>query len=416
MRTTSFASPSSGRVRYPNSVSFMYSKQPVIVECSGAQTAAVTLTCTSNANKAHTETRSLFEGWAEFNISRVMQNLSRGLDDLLQRLNYESGASLAETFRLQVRVDGVMVLDTSDMQALYGALDASEVYGDKTTRRVFVNYPQSINMWKAALGAYSATFAGVSVSPSFPSGAGHCREESLQDLLSPDALERLRNGLDVAGSISWLYRIQEGTQTQQASRTVILKGDATPRGRGAYLRWINRRGEVSYWRFDKAQLETGGAVGDTFSRYYSGDPAEPVGQVYTNPDKRNYRETRRLALTASQLSEEEFDDLCTLLTSPVVEMLYEAEEYTGLGYILDGGSAASSDYGADVDGADAGASLAGLDGGAAEAVSLYHSAEDRWIRVNVEGGTQQRQTRRPAPRLHDFDIVIALLERNTPKL
>lgn len=418
MRTTQITTPETGTIQYPNGVAFMYSRQPVIIQCgtNASYITTVKVTCETNGGASYTETRKMLKGRAEFDISRIMQTLARDVDGVLQRLDYESGAALAEVFSLEVTVSNNKVLTLqSDIQALYGALDACEIYGQSTTRRLFVNYPQTLNMWKDSFGYFRVNIAGLTNTPPYSAASALCREVCPQAFLSSSILTALRNGQSMAGWTSWLYRLQEGVQSTQQTRDITLIPDTSPRGRGVYLRWLNRRGEVSYWRFDKTQIETAGAVSEAFRRHYEGDPAAPVDKVFLNEDKRSYEEQRRLGITTTGLSEEEFDDLCTLLTSPVVEMLYQAEEYVGLGLVVDGGTAARVGE-SSVDGQDSTANLAGLDGGSAQETQLYHSAEDRWIRVNVEGGTQGRRNRHSTPRLHDFEATLTLIQRNTARL
>lgn len=418
MRITQITSPEFGVVSYPNAIAFMYSRQPVIIQCGNSENyeCTVRVVCETNGGSSHVETRRMLRGHAEFDLSRIMQTLSRDIDGVLQRLDYENGAALAEVFSLEVTIDGNKVLTLeSGIQALYGALDAGEVYGHKTTRRLFLNYPQTLNMWKDVLGYFQTSIAGVTDTPPYSEAPALCREVCPQAFLSESVLSALRGGQAVKGWTSWLYRLQEGAQSAQQTRDITLVPDDSPRGKGVYLRWLNRRGEVSYWRFEKTQLETAGAVSETFRRYYEGDPAAPVDKVFQNEDKRSYEEQRRLGITTTGLSEEEFDDLCTILTSPVVEMLYVAEEYTGLGLVVNGGIAAAVGE-SEVDGQDAGADLTALDGGSAQETPLHYSEEDRWIRVNIDGGTQGRNTRRSTPRLHDFEATITLNPRNTARL
>lgn len=418
MRQQQITAPEAGVVEYPNAIAFMYSRQPVIVQSgsSGSYETTLIVTCETNGGASYTEKRRMLNGRAEFDISRIMQTLARNVDGVLQRVDYEGGSALAEVFSLTVKVANNTVLTLENgIQALYGALDAGEVYGTKSTRRLFLNYPQTINMWKDVLGNFQAQVAGVTVVPPYADDAALCREVCPQGFLGDAVLTALKGGQTVTGWTSWLYRLQEGNQSAQQTRDITLIPDDSPRGLGVYLRWLNRRGEVSYWRFDKTQLETAGAVAESFRRFYEGDPAAPVDQVFRNEDKRNYEEQRRLGITTTGLSEEEFDDLCTLLTSPVVEMLYTAEEYTGLGLVVNGGTA-STVGDSSVDGQDAEAELTSLDGGSAEETQLYYSAEDRWIRVNIDGGTQGRNTRRNTPRLHDFEATLTLNHRNTARL
>lgn len=417
MRVQQITSPQAGTIHYPNAIAFMYSRQPVIVECGNANVyVAVTVTCETNERKSYTESRRLLGGRAEFDISRIMQNLARDVDDVLQRLDYENGACLAEVFSLDITIGSTKVLSLQNgIQALYGALDAAEVYGQKTTRRLFLNYPQTINVWKDALGAFNTTLSGIQSTPPYATDSALCREVCPQGFLSASLLSALRSGIALTGTTTWLYRIQEGVQSTQQTRGITLLPDDTPRGCGVFLRWLNRRGEVSYWRFDKTQIETAGAVSESFRRHYEGDPAAPERQVFRNEDKRNYEEQRRMGISATGLSEEEFEDLCSLLTSPVVEMLYIAEEYTSLGLVVNGGTARTVGDTV-VDGHDAGTELTSLDGGAAQPAQMHYSQEDRWIRVNVDGGTQGRKNKWNTPRLHDFETTITLLQRNTAKL
>lgn len=419
MRTTTFTSPYTGTVSYPNAIAFMYSRQPVIIEGPAGYSSEVSVTviCDTNGSSSHTETRRMFEGRAEFDLSRIMQTLARDVDGVLQRVDYETAGSLAEVFSLKVTVDGHKALDLSgDIHGMYGALDAAEVYGGRATRRLFMYYPQTVNVWKDLYGSLGMTLNGVSLNPSYAAGSQRCREVCPQAAMGSALKARLESGLSVTGTTTWLYRIQEGAESQQTTREITFIPDIRERGRGVYLRWLNRRGEVSYWLFDRRQMETAGAVSEEFRRHYEGDPAAPVDSVFRNEQKRNYQEQRRLGLSASELSEEEFDELCTLLTSPVVEMLNVSEEYHSLGMVLDNGTASSTSFEMGVDGSTAAAELDGVDGGAAALARLHYSAADRWIRVNVDGGAQARDTKFSTPRLHTFETTITLIERNTAKL
>lgn len=413
MRTINITQPCSGAIQYPNSVAFMYSRQPVVLRCDTTQPlkVEVSVSCSTNGGKTHTETRYLRDGYAELDLSRIFQMTARDVDSFLERVDYAtgSGRSLAEVFSVSVKIGGTSVLSlTDEIQGLYGALDAAEVYGSASRLRHFVNYPQTVNVWKDVLGSFSAKVGDNTVALAYNAeDKGRCREVSLQEILGAQSL---------AGpiDISWLYRIQEGAQSQQNTRRITLVPDATPFGAGAYLRWLNRRGEVAYWHFDKAELETSGDVSETFGRFLSGDPSAPENGTYRNSEKRNYGESRRLGLVTSKLSEEEFDELCSLLSSPVVEMLYVAEEYQSLGLRFDGGTATSIDYQAsvatDAQGADT------IDGGAAAEAALVSPEQLRWLRVNVDGGSQARSMKRTTPKLHDFQISITLIERNTAQL
>lgn len=368
MRQTTFSSPTTGSVDYPNAVAFMYSRQPVIVRCSLPDDTPVTatVTCESNGGTTYTETRKLKGGRAEFDISRIMQVLAEDTDVILGRL-LNASPSLAELFSLEVQVGGVTVLTAlGGIQAMHGALDAGETYGGPTSRRLFLNYPQTICMWQEPHGRFEFELDGNWCQPEFVEGGTRCREVNIVAALPDSVVAALPKGRAVSGTTTWYNGIEEGQAAMQPTRDVTFYPDSTPRGRGAYLRWLNRRGEVSYWLFEKAELETISAVNETFERYYEGDPGEPVGQTFMNPEKRNYAEAQRQTIAASRLTSEEFDDLCSLLVSPVVELLDDTK--------------------------------------------------DRWHRVNVEPGSITKKNKRLTPKVYNFDAVITLATRNVVRL
>ena len=412
MRHKEINAPQAGFVDYPNAVAFMYSRQPVIVQCgSGALLASVTVACDTNGGASYTETRRLYQGRAEFDISRVMQILAPGPDGLLERLNGTTDAPVCEVFSLTVAVEGVTVLDVQGgIQAMYGALDAGEAYGGAVTRKLYRHYPQTLPVWRTFDGQYNFRIGPQVFAPTYEEGPALCRAVTLADVpwrdieIGPGEPEIplepvqdsgasspgtgggtasasvtgglvLSDGVPVYGTATLLCGLQDGRQYEQTGRTIKFMPDASPRGCGVYLRWLSRRGEVLYWLFDKRDQETVATVAETFRRHYEGDPATPADYSFRNEEKCSYEEARRLAISAKELTAEQFDDLCSLLTSPVVDMYYEPEEHTG-----------------------------------------YAQTGDVWVRVNVEAGTQSRRNFRNTPKLHTFEASLVLPRRNTVQL
>lgn len=365
-------------LQYPNSVAFMYSRQPVIVEATeGAERVAsvqLTVTVASATQHSHVESRALHDGRAEFDISRIMQLLATDADDVLRRMDLRQGASLANTFRISVGVTLVngaslsMSGQPEDIVGMYGALDQCETYGEPVQRRLWVNLPQTFNLWRGSDGQPRFMVGQTPVVPTAASGFP-CNECSLVDALKSegfaDILAALENGLRLDVGFSWKSLITSGTETPQELRTVTLVPDTGCAEDGTYLRWINRRGELSYWLFTNSTVKVTSAVSETFSRHYEGDPAAPVRKGYINPQKANYREAREMMLGATGLSFDEYEDLCDLATSPVVEMLV---------------------------------------------------GSDMWLRVNVAAGSYERRIRRNTPSMQDLEFIIELPECNTVKL
>ncbi|MBQ2016738.1 MAG: hypothetical protein II207_07030 [Clostridia bacterium] len=372
MRSIEITQPEAGRVEYPDALAFMYSRQPVIIQCGSTANydVAVTVTCETSSAAAYTEKRRMHKGRAEFDISRIMQTLSRELDTLLQRIDYTKSVSTAEVFSLTVRVGSKIVLDLQDgIQAMHGALDAGELYGIKPlTRRLFLNYPQTINMWEDSRGDFRIQLGGESFTPDAGEQGAKCKEVNFMQAITGDALAKLQSGVTVSGTTTWWLAVRDGSASAMQKRSITLVPDNTPRKCGAYLRWLNRYGGISYWLFDRETLETASSVRETFARHYEGNPAAPVQGTYMNPEKRNYEETRTQTISASNLSKDEHDELCSLLTSPLVEMLEDS------------------------------------------------ATETKWYRVNVEAGSLSQKNKRNTPKLYEFEAALTLPKRNVARL
>ena len=410
---------------YPNSVAFMYSPQKVEVQRAAVGTsgkAAVTVTHTESG-RSYTEKRGFFNNVATFDISRIMQLLAPDVDQLFQRLDYETGQSLSEAFALQIdyiAADGTtQTLHTvNDITALYGALDQGEIYGEHTQRRLWRNFPQTFNLWKDAKGEVAFVLEDAYIHPDTKDGAP-CFEcdligtmEAIGDSAGLAEILPGRAMRDVG--LTWLKRVENGAEIDEEFRTITLIPEDCKSGDGTYLRWLNRRGEVSYWLFKNSQIRTTSAVADSFERYYEGDPSAPVAGSYINTKKADYREARELVLGAVGLSRDEYEDLCDLATSPLVERLMPSvpEEDTEVDIVYDGGHAKTNsdiivESGANQD--------TEVDGGNAR-TGRKTAAPYVWQRVNVAAGTYSRNIRRQTPSRQELEFIIELPERNTVKL
>lgn len=373
-------------IEYPNRIAFMYSRQPVIITHSmGAGSIwnkmKLTVTCDSN-QRTHQETREIYGTRAEFDLSRIMQLLAPDVDTLLNRLNHLNNRSLTETFSFTLRIEtekgsSVQIFESkSDIVALYGTLDQGETYGTHTQRRLWLNFPQTFNLWKDEEGSAAFVFDGKYIYPEVGKG-GPCQEcDLVATLKSHDdtaSLAKLLPERPVHNvGLTWKARIEHGAETEVPQKLITLVPDDSKEG--TYLRWLNRRGEISYWLFKNSQLRVTSAINSNFSRYYDGDPNTPNAGVYNNSQKTDYREAREMALGALGLSRDEYDDLCDLATSPLIERLLPN---------VDDGSGAPQHI---------------------------------WQRVNVAAGTFARNIKRNTPNMQDLEFIIELPERNTIKL
>lgn len=412
-------------IRYPNSVAFMYSPQRVEVHRAavGAGGSANVIVTHTASGRSYTEKRGFFNDVAAFDISRIMQLLAPDVDQLFQRLDYKTGQSLTEAFTLQIEYiapDGTtQTLHTvDDITALYGTLDQGEIYGEHTQRRLWVNYPQTFNLWTDVIGDTAFVLDDAYIYPD-TAGDGPCYEcdfiGTLETLEDTETLGEILPGHPMRFvGLTWKKRIEEGQETSDEFRLVTLVPDYCKPGKGTYLRWLNRRGEVSYWLFKNSQIRTTSVVNNSFKRFYDNDPSVPVAGSYINEQKSDYREARELVLGAVGLSRDEYEDLCDLATSPLVERLLSdvPDEDTAVDVIYDGGYSTTtsdiiSESGSNQD--------SEVDGGNAKTGNRLQ-APHVWQRVNVAAGTYARNIRRQTPSRQDLEFIIELPERNTVKL
>lgn len=381
--TTTTVNGQTLRIEYPNPIAFMYS--PQLVRVSGDSTGAATLTVAvthQESGRRYSETRAFYDGAVEFDISRAMQLLAPDVDELFERINYAAGNSLAETFSLLLTYKSgnvtKQILNTSGIKAMYGALDQGETYGQDLHRRLWHNLPQTFNLWEDSLGEVLFATENDDIYPDITEGGLGCYECSFMDALyangKDEILAKVRSGQALKLGLSFNTAVSNGVETKQEHRMLILKPDPGTAADGTYLRWLNRRGEVSYWLFTNSQARVITTANDGFERHYSGDPSVPVSNSYINSRKGDFREAREMVIGAIGLSPAEYEDLCSLATSPLVERLTK---------------------------------------------NAWDSPENTaytWQRVNVAAGTYSRNIKRQTPNLQDLEFVIELPERNTIKL
>ena len=380
--TTTTTTGQSLKIEYPNRVAFMYSPQLVRVSGEGTGSATLTVNLTHlESRRVYSETRAFYGGAVEFDISRAMQLLAPDVDELFRRLDYSLGQSLAESFALALTYTSgnatKRILSIDDIKAMYGALDQGETYGEDLQRRLWFDLPQTFNLWDADGDVYFS-FTEVDVYPDLGEGGLDCYECGLVDALYANGedhiINRIKQGQPVQVGMTFRTAIADGSEKAQGHRKLTLKPEFGTAADGTYLRWLNRRGEVSYWLFTNSQVRVTSAANDGFERHYNGDPSIPVSNSYVNRHKADFREAREMVIGAVGLSLAEYEDLCSLATSPLVERFTK------------------------------------------NAWDSPDNTKWTWQRVNVTAGTYSRNIRRQTPSLQDLEFMIELPERNTIKL
>lgn len=375
MTTISFTS-SGGSVQIPNALAiYMYSPFPVIVQ--SLVQASVTLTLYNAATgMSHSETRKLRLGKCEFDIARTAQILAPDVEYVFRmNLSQDDEAAPYTTVKLELSAQDGTVLLTHTLFCMYGAQDQAEGRFMPQTRRFFVNYPQTLQIWKDSSDEMMVTgdyidgdfYPALSLSPI----ALDMVEMDLMLHLGEQGGQGLRKALMSGKTADIDASCRFGgfdTLTAQDYYRLRLVPDLAPRGTGTFLRWLHRDGTFGYWHFENGAMNTDAALRSAFNRKIKGNPAEAVDGAYRNSVKADFSEVRRVTVGTRCETSEEFDYLCGLVTSPVVERLIE------------------------VNGA------------------------DRWQRVNVVPGSYARNMRFDTPSIQPFELAIELPQRNTVSL
>lgn len=381
MRTLKISSTET--LEYPNLLAFMYSPQIVrYTNTSSATPTAASLwldvTVTTSSGRKYTERRRI--GWSqgqpqkvEMDISGIMQALATDPDTLLETLDY-TGPSVKfyEDFTVTLkRVTSGTNLAVFFVRARYGALDAGEVFRHSAPRRVWLNWPCTVDLMPegGAVANSNGYFGGYT--DYYPGIPGEC--DLVQYLLQQDEENTDRADL-LSGKLLDLgvseYIVEDGALSEDTNGVPWkVEVDMTPRRDDLFmLRWIDRTGAVRYWLFRGGNYKFTTAVSENWSRHYGADPSIPVGGEYRNALKANFTAGRTMTL-GTKVNSDEFDMLCGLAASPCVSLLV-------------GGTRTSP----------------------------------KWMRVVVAAGAYTRSRRFVTPKLTDFEITISLPGLNTVTL
>lgn len=372
---------------------FIYSPQLVIVEIDDGETEdiPVSFTVTSNETGAsYTETRDIHNGTASIDVSRIMQILAKDVETVFDRPDVDA---VDTSFYYEIVVSyedaGVQyeMARFSEQEGVYGALDAGESYGNTVHRRLWVNFPQTFGIRRDGtdLKVIRPIVATPSVNRTDRAGYALNYMKLVTDRYQEDTVEDITRYIETDRIFtSWDTVVQPGSASTTTYRMIEVRPDYSKPDDGIYLRWLDRSGEACSWLFRKSKLSTKTTLRDSFSKYYSRDPAAPTRYGrQVNPLRAEYAEARELTVGDDCVSSEEFDALVSLATSPLVEMLVS-------------GSAAPE--------------------GAPALLKDRLYPPYVWQRVNIVPGTFARSDRRDTPKLHSIEFVIELPQRHTARL
>ena len=379
-----------GSVRYISPRAFMYSRVPILLSFL-RPVGRVTVTVTNNdTGESFQETRTTYNDRTSFDLSKIMQYLAPDATSLLR----ESRAGLAAYTEFNVALTvGTTEVWSLPFVGIYGALNANEPYrynseGQRgpVNRRLWVNFPQTFQVQHDEKSEfYYQTEAGSKIYPERLNSDNFAYEDYLvhtlgvlsdYDIDANSLLLQLKagNAQTVGLSTDRAINAQAEEVDSNAPFWLRLHPDLTRRDATGvtYLRWLQRDGSIGYWLFRSGELQTTSAEAVSFQRYNENPNVSSYWDDFLhfdgNPLHADYSETRVLNLGAEIRNRDEFEYLCGLLTSPVVDRLVDSETHEG------------------------------------------------WERVNIMPSSQSLSLRRSTPFSRTLELAIQLPRRDTIKL
>lgn len=374
-----------GTVQYIDTPVFIFSPAPFLVNTPGAPDGYYyTLTVVNQeTGKSYTETRQTRNGVATFELSAILQHLmSFELSEALSARR--RGLAPIEGFEIELHDTEGDYVDYYFVKGCYGTLDQLETFRrsdarNPDPRRVWLNYPQTFLLWKDAKDSFHFDISeGTRIYPTEGVSSDYeAYECNLMDALreNPDGHEllgALQAGIPATIGLSNYYEVDPTGEHKPNTPAyyVRLLPDSAPLGEGTYLRWLHHDGSIGYWHFQNGALSVAAAEGKAFQRFVSGNPAEPaytgMRREYESSSKADLVESRVLQLGTYVNNAREFDYLCGLATSPVIDR-----------YVL------------------------------------QEDGQYAWQRVNIVPGSYAKNYRRNTPSRSAFEISIKLPQRNT---
>lgn len=386
--TISLSGKAVGTLSYISQLAFMYSRVPLLLSFL-RPIGKLTVTVESqDTGESFQETRSAYNNKASFDLSKIMQYLAPDPSSLLHE--ERNGLAAYAMFNVSLSIGSTEVW-SMPFVGIYGALNANEAYrfnaggaNNPVNRRLWVNFPQTVQIQRDNDDAfYYQTESGVKL---YPDGLGIDERAYENDLMHTIALmadnvaDRLlcqlragnaqTVGLSNALAISAQAEVVEGNEPFW----LLLQPDLTPRHASGvtYLRWLQRDGSIGYWLFRSGELQTTAEEAASFQRYNENPNVSSYWDDFLHFDGNqlhaDYAETRTLNLSAEIRNRDEFEYLCGLLTSPVVDRLVDSETHEG------------------------------------------------WERVNIMPSSQGLSLRRDTPFSRTLELAIQLPRRDTIKL
>lgn len=326
------------KIIYPNKTAFCFSPVIVDIQKKDIDLTFATIRIYKDTGDYWTEEREMSSGRAVFDISRYAQMLFSTVEH--SGLDYSEAVSYSPHMKsaiIEIRLyisktipggdSGYIRLFPTDLDFVWGSLEANEQVGGYKKLVWFVNYPFTIDLCCRPGNYFDVVSDGKPQYPVFnfpPRGEG-IKSEFLWHIVNIGKLFKApRRELYIAYPYS--KRIKNGVESMGVTSYRLEVNRALG---GIYLRWTDWQGRYCYYLFHPGSesIKVGEEV--KFRRIGLSDAASYVNGVNRGDGRMVTKDSVvSVALVAPLVDEEIFSMLTTLLTSPVVDR-YMGEDTNG---------------------------------------------------------------------------------------
>lgn len=332
-----YYSTSIGTLYVPHNIAFMYSRVPVfITNMTVADGTPIQLSISrhDDPSRMYTETHYVYDKRVDFDASAAMRHLANDVKSVFTP--YDIPYYPCVEFDLSIRYNESAV-KTVAIIALYGALNPGEEYGMSWgIRRIYMKhngnrlFPVTVPFWWSSGGSsyVLSTSTGLRWELCSSTRSPLAELDILRYLytsnnsLAKQIYAELKAGRDVSVQASSRSLDFEDNYIQYDNASLILRPVFIEPKTGKMLRWLSRDGTFGYWYFDASAYQTDATQRSAFTAYKEGDirAAQYDEAVWVNPVCQDFIETRKVVLSTRYETKADYDYLCNLALSPVVQM------------------------------------------------------------------------------------------------
>lgn len=322
------------RMEYPNELA--YAGMPMIVRIDNANDYAGASITMQIDGEYYTETRTLHNGSAVFDIARYAQMAFVGK---VVGYDLDNGSAAVKYSQLQQFISLSISLTYSDgaiavsintgVDALYGYLGTMQRNGGGVRRRKwFARYPQTFDFYatrssKVILAVEGGAGEVVEYQPSISNNIQQVAVEVSPQRIEPRLSDRTAT---LTGYYGFIYL--EGDNMEYADSTAYIL-DIDHSTSGVYLRWLNHLGQWCYYLFRPTGRNYTTKEVQTWQDGILRNNLVPENGVLLQSGQtmHQYSQQESISLGAKLVDAETFDFLLTLTHSPIVEVLANASDY-----------------------------------------------------------------------------------------